>query len=239
MLNFLSVFDPHRFVNKTEVIVLFVVLTALLYVIVALNRISSLKFLRHAFYPQLLITIFSFVFLALMVSLSITLCTDLIFTRETLYRPFARRKMLSLYLLFCLLFALMLVVVYLVVVYYAYVLFRFMLDNYVGGTNTSDSSSMNTSGTASVGDEEESFKSFVTSAFPSLIAENKSIVDVVLVFAIVFVLTTNVYYVFYSHVDAFDEFNQNGLTGDRLRNTFRFSRSVAVFCSMFAVPMLC
>ena len=260
--NPLAVLDPHRFVSATEQIYLATALTAYLVVCVGVklsffarivpvivaveDRVQAVFKVATKFVPPQIhevlvdtigvgaLTIFfeenltkfiatcaSLIAIALMLALSVTLVADTVLMKQRLWRPFARKRLLAVYGLVCVLTAFGLVGCYLLAVYAAFfaahVLFNLLFMPSEWSANLL------------------SFGSFVSFALAPCDAQLFSVVLYALLF---FTFSVTIYNVFYVQEDVFGEKNQEGLTGDQLRNTLRFSRSLCAASLLVVSPSL-
>ena len=264
--NPLAVLDPHRYVTITEMVLLAACIAAYMYAFVLLhlcvkallgklirraeeavdrgvwvvfaqlsgafrqlvNKLKELGFLdvdflmdvaRSLLLDNRLTFVISSAVVILLLALGLTALSQFVLLRRRLWEPFARRRALPAYLVLCVLLSVAAAVAFVCLAYALYAVahglikacFRFR--------------------PAVLG-----FSDFVEIGLPGLLIGSNAWV-LLAVYVTVSVLGGAMFYVFYTDSDAFGRLGQDGLTGDRLRDTLRFSRSVSGLCALVALPI--
>jgi hypothetical protein len=261
-INPLAVCDPHRYVSVTEELILLAILTAFLFLRVGISlsviarivpviigvqeRIQSgfekgTEYIPGPVYEKLvdtvgvqgfsiffeedfgkfLITFASMMTIALMMALSITFVTDTIMMKQKFWRPFAKKRILVIYGFICILIAFLLVGIYLVAVYALFFVCHAMFNLLFRPSVWTD--------------DLLSLQSFLRLAFAPC---DSSFVFIVLYMLLFFAISATIYNVFYVQQDVFGDKNQEGLTGNHLRNSLRFGRSLCSLSLLIMVPVL-
>lgn len=173
--------------------------------------LSLLKeYLSFLLSPTFFVGLLSLVNFTVLLALSLTVLSQYVFRRRELFRSFEKRAM-ACYFVMCVCVSVAAAFLLLAFSYPFYAVTHALIKSFFRQT------------------ELLSLQQIIVSAFPCLYDSYTSLAGIVLAYVVAASTGAIVYYTFYAKIDAFDEPNQDGLTAERLRDTFRFTRSLAAF----------